>query len=452
MAQYSAAVEERQVGAEGIWFLPAYVATIVAIALLLAAGGAEEIRAVVILLLLTPLTFLIFGRAARADADGNFLYRLLLLAWPAKLAAIGFKLYLLFKVLGSADAFQYYNAGKRIAGILASGHLPDLSQFTSTEFVEFVTGVFYFVTGPTFVGAWIFWSWLAVLGGLAFYKAFVTALPNGSRRWFALLVFFSPTMLMWPNALGKDALIAFALGLAAYAVALLSRHGLGIRTVVWLAVGFGATFLVRPHVAAIASVGVTAAVLLRPIRAGVLTPIIRLASFAAVIILAIVVVRVSASYLSVELSVEGVTGFFETQQEQSEQGGSAFEGTGGFPATPSAIAVAIVTVLFRPFPWEGGSFLGVALGLEGMALMALLLYRWRSVLGAVWEARRHSYLAFVTIYALIFLIAFSAISNFGILSRQRAQLLPFIFVLLAYQGWRGRVPPAEVRYEPWEKR
>lgn len=452
MAQYSAALEERQVGVEGIWFLPAYVATIVAIGLLLVAGGAEEIRALVILLLLTPLTFLIIGRAARTDVDGNFLYRALLLAWPVKLAAMGFKLYLLFHVLGSGDAFQYHDAGIRISGILASGRLPDLSQFTSTEFVELFTGVFYFATGPTFVGAWIFWSWLATLGMLAHYKAFVTALPTGARRLFALLILFSPTMLMWPNSLGKDALVAFTLGIAAYSVAVLSRRGLGIGSLLWLGVGFGATFLVRPHIAAIASVGLTAAVLLRPIRAGALTPIVRLATFAAVITLAIVVIRISASYLSVELTVEGVTGFFETQQEESEQGGSAFEGTGGFPSTPSAIAVAIVTVLFRPFPWEGGSLLGVALGLEGLALMALLLYRWRSVLGAIWEGRRHAYLAFATIYSMIFVIAFSAISNFGILSRQRAQLLPFIFVLLAYQGWRGRVAPAEARVEPWERR
>ncbi|MGH2453012.1 MAG: hypothetical protein ACRDF5_04520 [bacterium] len=444
MAQYSPALEQRPVNTGGLWFLPFYVATIVALALLLAAGDAEEIRAAVILLLLTPLTLMIFGRAARADPDGAFLYRVLLLAWPAKLAAMAFKLYLLATVFGGADAAAYHNAGAAIAATLSSGELPEFTQYTSTKFVELVTGLFYFVTGPTSEGAWIFWSWLGTLGMLAHYKAFVTALPLGSRRWFAVLVFFSPTILMWTNALGKDALIAFTLGLAAYSVAIVSRRGISLRAIFFGVIGVGGSALVRPHIAAILSVGLTAAVLLRPIRAGVFTPIVRLATFLVMITLAVLVVRFAAAYLAVDLSVEGVEGFFEQQSEASEQGGSAFEGVGSFPTTPQALGLAIVTVLFRPFPWEGGSLLGVAVAMEGIALIALLLYRWRSILGAIWEARRHSYLAFVVIYAAIFTVAFSAVSNFGILSRQRAQLLPFIFVLLAYKGWRERVPPEPV--------
>ncbi|MGH2453807.1 MAG: hypothetical protein ACRDF5_08595, partial [bacterium] len=167
MAQYSPALEQRPVNAGGLWFLPFYLATIVGLALLLAVGEAEEIRAAVILLLLTPLTLMIFGRAARADPDGAFLYRVLLLAWPAKLAAMAFKLYLLATVFGGADAFQYHNVGEGIAATLSSGELPELTQDTSTKFVELFNGLFYFVTGPPFEGALIFWSWLGTLGMLA---------------------------------------------------------------------------------------------------------------------------------------------------------------------------------------------------------------------------------------------------------------------------------------------
>lgn len=445
MAQYSPAVEQRSINAGGLWSLPFFVATVGGLALLLASGRAEEIRAAVILVVLTPLTLMIFVRAARADPDPTFLYRVLLLAWPAKLTAMAFKLFLLATVFGGADALRYHDAGRAIASSLSSGEWPYYIQYSSTKFVDFITGLFYYVTGPTFEGAWIFWSWLATLGMLAHYKASVTALPSSSRRWFAILIFFSPTMLMWPNALGKDALVAFALGVSAYAVAILFGRGIGLGPIILGAVGFGGSLLVRPHVTAMLIVGLAAAMLLRPIRAGFLTPIVRLGSFLAMITLAVLVVRFAAANLAVDLSVEGVEDFFALQAAQTEQGGSAFEGLGGFPTNPQALGLAVVTVLFRPFPWEGGSLLGVAVAMEGVALMALLLYRRRSVLGAVWEARRHAYLAFITIYAAIFIIAFSAVSNFGILSRQRAQLLPFIFVLIAYKGWHGRGPagPAE---------
>ena len=43
---------------------------------------------------------------------------------------------------------------------------------------------------------------------------------------------------------------------------------------------------------------------------------------------------------------------------------------------------------------------------------------------------RHEAL-FVAIYALLFCLAFSSIGNFGVLARQRVQLLPFLLALLA---------------------
>ena len=45
--------------------------------------------------------------------------------------------------------------------------------------------------------------------------------------------------------------------------------------------------------------------------------------------------------------------------------------------------------------------------------------------------RNHAYLVFALAYAPIFIYAFSAVGNFAIVGRQRAQLYPFIFVLLA---------------------
>jgi hypothetical protein len=46
------------------------------------------------------------------------------------------------------------------------------------------------------------------------------------------------------------------------------------------------------------------------------------------------------------------------------------------------------------------------------------------------------------VYGLLFIVAFSSIGNFGILARERCQLLPFFLVLLAVPGVRGRRPSA----------
>jgi hypothetical protein len=44
---------------------------------------------------------------------------------------------------------------------------------------------------------------------------------------------------------------------------------------------------------------------------------------------------------------------------------------------------------------------------------------------------RNAYAAYAVAFAFMFVYVFAFIANFGILSRQRAQLLPFVFVVLA---------------------
>jgi hypothetical protein len=410
-------------------------------------GGELEPVAVILLVGLTIAAIPIFRRAARNDPDGPFLFQVLFAAWLAKLAAMSVKLYLLNSVFGgAADAVQYDAAGRAIAADLASGVLPQIQNIWGTDFVELLTGLFFFVTGPSFVGAWIVWSFLGTMGMLLQYKAFVTAFPAGNRRLYMALVFFAPSILMWTNALGKDALMAFTLGITAYGAARASRSSLSVRNLLIIGLGLGGALLVRPHVAAILMAGLVAVVLLRPIRAGMLTPVIRVATLLGFAVLAVFVVRTAATFINVDdLSVEGVTEFMETEQAQTEQGGSSF--TGAFPTTPQGLGLAIVTVLFRPFPWEAPGLLGLAASAESMVILGLLLWRLGNVLRAWIYAFRDGYLAFQVVYVTLFVFFFSTIANFGILVRQRVQLLPFLFVLLAYQLVRQESTEAQLEHD-----
>lgn len=424
--------EEPQQGSSALAFVLMYTLTALQAGIRLASGDPEQVRAGVLLLLLTPVTIFIFQRAARSDPEATFLLRMLVLAWVAKLLAMEFRLYLLFNVYHGADTVAYHEAATAIAATLASGGFPELTNFWGTEFVELVAGVLYFFTGPSMVGAWVVFGWLGLLGMLLHYKAFALSLVGSNRRLYMALLFFYPSILMWTGSLGKDALSAFFLGVTAYGVSALNRRGLTMGTLLLVLVGPGGVFLVRPHLAAIVAVALTAVMLARPIRAGALTPIIRIAGFGILAGLAFLVIKTSASFLNIEdLSFEGVTGFIQEQQEHSSVGGSAFEG--GFPTTPQALGLAIITVLFRPFLWEAGTGLGLISALEGTFLLLMLTFRLRNIFRVVADATRNAYLAFSVFYAALFVVFFSAISNFGILVRQRVQLLPFILIWLAYR-------------------
>jgi hypothetical protein len=86
--------------------------------------------------------------------------------------------------------------------------------------------------------------------------------------------------------------------------------------------------------------------------------------------------------------------------------------------------------MFRPFPIEvsGAAFVT---GLEGVALAGLFVGSWRRLARVLRMGLRHAYVAFAVGYSFVFIYAFSAISNFGILARERSQFFPVLFVLLA---------------------
>jgi hypothetical protein len=68
--------------------------------------------------------------------------------------------------------------------------------------------------------------------------------------------------------------------------------------------------------------------------------------------------------------------------------------------------------------------------LEGLAFLTLCLLALRRLVRLPVEVLRRAYVAFSVAYTCLFVYAFSSIVNFGILARQRTQLLPVLFVVL----------------------
>jgi hypothetical protein len=95
------------------------------------------------------------------------------------------------------------------------------------------------------------------------------------------------------------------------------------------------------------------------------------------------------------------------------------------------------TVLFRPFPFEVRNAQGLLTGMEGLGLLALCVLGWRRFGRLPGEILRRPYAAFAFVYTFAFVYAFSSIGNFGILARQRSQLLPLLFVVLCVSTSQG---------------
>ena len=137
---------------------------------------------------------------------------------------------------------------------------------------------------------------------------------------------------------------------------------------------------------------------------------------------------------------DGVTGVLAETGRRTNQGGSASRPSTG--ASLAKLPFAAVTILFRPFLFEVHNAQAAITALESTLLLCLVLARRRAIWHAVRHLRRYPYVAFILVYSALFVVAFSSIGNFGILARERTQLLPFFLVLLAVPASRaaGRDP------------
>ena len=362
--------------------------------------------------------------------------RIILLGFVAKLAGTAAYYRVIADVYGFGDVTRYVRAGRELAPIIRSGTMPEQAQATGTPFTEFLTGVVFAVFGSSEVIGYYVFSLLSFVGMVAFLKAFQLAVPEGNHRRYALFVLLMPTMVYWPSTIGKDAWLVFTLGMATYGAARILRGARFAYPIIALSLlGMGA---VRPHMALLFTLSFAAAYLLRLGRGDTHRGA---GAWFAGLALVLGGVLFAATNFSEEMgsgsqeqrvSVSQVRTDAEEVMEATDRntrmGGSEFENR---PIEgPLGTIYAVLTVPFRPFPHEAENFQARVASAEGLFLLVLVLFSARRFARLPSAVLRSPYVAFCAVYTVGFLVAFSNFANFGLLSRQRSQLLPFLLVLL----------------------
>jgi hypothetical protein len=387
---------------------------------------------------LIALTAPLLARQSRRERDRK-LFWLLALALVLKLGAGIVAHYIAFDVYGgSADAADYHRYGADVSQRFRAGNFdPGLDEVTGTGFPALLTGIIYTITGPTRLGGYLVHAWIGFLGLFLFYRAFVIAVPEGRRRTYARLLFFLPSQIFWSSQIGKDSWMIFALGIVAFGVARMLTGRMG-RGLVVAGIGLWFASLVRPHVAGIAGIAIAAAVVMRRPRSELrqIAPIAKGLSLAVVCILAVLLVGQAQRYLE-DSGIDTRKGFAQALDQASR--GGAFGGSVFVPTpvhSPSQVPGAAVTVLFRPFLTEVENTQTALVALEGTFLLGLSLLRLRWGLAALRSVRRQPYIAYAIAFTAIFVFAFSSFANFGLLVRQRTQVMPVFLVLIAVPAAR----------------
>jgi hypothetical protein len=402
----------------------------------------DLLHALTVVPILSVIALPIVFRIARSDAD-----RTLAATLMAALAAKLLMSYVRYQVAynldnGRTDATQFDEAGQLLAPAFRKLNFEvDIGKFIGTGFIKYLTGLVYAIFGSGRITGFMVFAWISFLGFLLLTRAFRLGVPQGDSRRYTIAVMFLPSLLFWPAIISKEAWMMLGIGLASYGVAGIFRA----RTSAALpfAAGLGAMLLVRPHVALIVFIAMSFAMLVRKAPARTYAaPMVRVLVLGLVVVLGLFLVSRTATFFGEDtLTAESIDRTLTATSEQTTEAGSRFS-----PVrvdTPFDMIPAIVTVVFRPFPNEVTSLTGLATAAEGVFLIALFVAARKRLRSVPRMLRTTPYVAYCLAYALAFVFAFSSFSNFGILARQRVQMMPFLLVLIALPTFRELTGPVD---------
>lgn len=395
---------------------------------------------------MTLLTIPIARKIAKTDRDPEQVW-FVMAAFAAKMLGALVRYYFTYIAYVSAgDAEEYNNWGRYLAPYYRSFNFnppQKTGPIPGTGFLEKGTGYLYSVVGTSKLGAFAIFAWLGFIGLLLCWRAFCRAVPTGNKRAYGLLVLFLPSLLYWTSALGKDAWAVMGLGMSSFGVALFMTRK-PIQALLFLAAGLTAIVMIRPHVALTVFAGmVLAALLFKPGKVSPLNPIVRAITFGLLFVTMLILIQQTQSFLGVDtLNQETVNTTLSNAEGRTNEAGSTFT-----PVTvnsPIDFPYAFLTVIFRPWPFESGNGQSLATAAEGVFLLWYIFRHRRRLLSLPRALRRESYTAYCLGIVITFVYGFSAFSNFGILARERSQVMPFFLALLCLSEKKKKKERVEI--------
>ena len=132
--------------------------------------------------LLLALGLRLITIACRYEADLR-MTRLLRLALVLKLCGAIANYVVSIGIYGRADAQTYSAVGAVLAHNFRGGNFANLpASVPGTGFIEILTGFVYTITGPSFIGGYLVFSWFGFWGIYFFYRGVALALPSVRTR------------------------------------------------------------------------------------------------------------------------------------------------------------------------------------------------------------------------------------------------------------------------------
>ena len=362
-----------------------------------------DIVYIILFILLFNAYFIKVIAGRLADVRENYMWMLFAVHFILTVA------YLLYAAQSRSDSVSYYNNTQDVEDWL-------LFFETGTKFIGFLSWPFINLLGLSYYAVMLLFSYFGYLAVLFFYlmvKENVQLLPSWNGLTAVELVFLLPNLHFWSSSLGKGSPILLGLSLVAYG---LSRFNRRILTILF---GGLLVFMIRPHIIFAIIVSVAIGIFLT--RSGI-RPLYKWLIFILSIFL---FYYISGDVLKFTDSDSlDITSSSVLSHRASELG----KASSGVDIQNYNLVFKLFTFWFRPLFVDGLGALGFIVSFEN--LICLIMFGFALVQGIKTWSQWNGYFRIAVFIFLLGSFMLAQVSgNLGIAMRQKAQFMPFFFLL-----------------------
>ncbi len=317
--------------------------------------------------------------------------------------------YILYSSSSRSDSFNYYNK---------TLYEEDWFSFlkSGTKFIGFLAWPLSRTLGLGYYSVMIIFSYIGYFGSAFFYLVAVENIelkPVWGSYTPLELVFLLPNVHFWTSSLGKGSVITFAIGLLAFGLSRINRRILAT------IIGAILIYMVRPHILLAI---ILASVIGLIITSGGLKPFFK---WSIIIVSVFLFINLSGNVLKF---TDTDTLDFTSSTTLSHRTSELSKASSGIDIGNYNFLYKLFTFWFRPLFFDGLGLLGILASFENLLclIMAFQIIKWHVKSWSGWNGYfKISLFAFLLGSVILAQIT----GNLGIALRQKAQLMPFFFIL-----------------------
>lgn len=316
-------------------------------------------------------------------------------------------IYIFYTINVGSDASGYFERG--------SGELKPFEL--GTVAVDWLVS-FFTLAGLSFLGVFLCFNIIGVIGLLAFYASLnrVTRFSSKKFRILSLIIVFLPSINFWSSAIGKDAISFMSVGLILWSLLNIETH----KKILFFSIFI--MFLIRPHIAIAILGSLTISAIFLPRLRFSQKLFIGFVAF----IGSITMMPMVANYVGLgqEFDASRIEFIIETRQGYNIDGGSSID------ISSMSLIEKLFTYLFRPLPHEASGIPQLAASIDNILLLYLVSVGLIASLRPNLSKSNENRIFMWSYVILVWLMLSLTTGNLGIAVRQKWIFAPILIYLL----------------------